>query len=425
MGYVNFAAFPPAPLHREALFPAIPERWLVVGAATLAVAAAYGGVATIGVLMAPLAAEFGRLKADISLAYTLLTIGAALGGLVAGGLADRYSARPLAMAGAAAMGLGTIWVGYQSSLLGMQLLYLAIGFFGFSCLYAPVLTTVSAWFDKGHGLALGIVTAGGALGQAIVPPVFQELVIAYGWREACVILGSLYVAGLTPAMTLITRPPAVQPRTAEDRAVAAQHWPVNPVIGIGLLGSAALFCCILMGVPSVHLISFAREAGFAPATAASLLTAAMIAGCIGRIATGIVIDRLGALRSYMLVSAIQTVAVYFFPHAGAPWAFYLVAVIYGLGFGGVMTAMVCAVRNAVPKRHAGRAMAIVGVFAWAGMGAGGYQGGLCFDLTGNYTLAFTSAAGAGLVNLAALGLLGALIARGRALQAQAGLGLAR
>jgi hypothetical protein len=59
------------------------------------------------------------------------------------------------------------------------------------------------------------------------------------------------------------------------------------------------------------------------------------------------------------------------------------------------------------------------------MGAGGYQGGLCFDLTGNYTLAFTSAAGAGLVNLAALGLLGALIARGRALQAQAGLGLAR
>jgi MFS family permease len=420
MGHVNFAAFQPATLPGEWLFPAIPERWLVVGAATLAVGAAYGGIATIGVLMAPLEAEFGRLKADISLAYTLLTIGAALGGLVAGGLADRYSARPLAMAGAAAMGLGTACVGYQSSVLAMQLLYLAIGFFGFACLYAPVLTTVSAWFEKGHGLALGIVTAGGALGQAIVPPIFQELVIAYGWREACVILGCIYVAGLTPIMTLITRPPAARPRTAQASTAAAEHWPINPVIGIGLLGTAALFCCVLMGVPSVHLISFAREAGFTATTGTGLLTVAMIAGCIGRIATGIVIDRLGALRSYILVSAIQTVAVYFFPQAGSLWALYLVAVVYGFGFGGVMTAMVCAVRNAAPKRHAGRAMAVVGVFAWAGMGAGGYQGGLCFDLTGDYTLAFTSAAGAGLANLAALALLGVLIARGRAKHFQAG-----
>jgi hypothetical protein len=75
--------------------------------------------------------------------------------------------------------------------------------------------------------------------------------------------------------------------------------------------------------------------------------------------------------------------------------------------------MVCAVRDAMPSTRVGIGMAIVGMFAWLGMGAGGYQGGLCFDLTGNYTLSFTTAAAAGLVNLAALGTLGWLIVRAR------------
>jgi uncharacterized protein (DUF3820 family) len=81
-----------------------------------------------------------------------------------------------------------------------------------------------------------------------------------------------------------------------------------------------------------------------------------------------------------------------------------------------MTALVCAVRAAVPRSSVGAAMALVGLLAWIGMGAGGYQAGLCFDLTGDYALGFANAAVAGLGNLGALAVLALLIHRRRAAQ---------
>ena len=86
---------------------------------------------------------------------------------------------------------------------------------------------------------------------------------------------------------------------------------------------------------------------------------------------------------------------------------------FGFGFGGVMTALVLCVRVAVPPRIAGSGLAIVGLFAWGGMGLGGYQGGYCFDVTGSYALSFSGAAGAGVANLLLLGTI-ALLLRGKA-----------
>jgi MFS family permease len=54
----------------------------------------------------PFEGEFGWLRAEMSLAYTLLTIGAAFGGLLAGRLADRLPTGPIAAAGALIIGRG-------------------------------------------------------------------------------------------------------------------------------------------------------------------------------------------------------------------------------------------------------------------------------------------------------------------------------
>jgi MFS family permease len=98
-----------------------------------------------------------------------MSIGAAVGGLVAGRLADRLPAGPIAAFGTAVLGLGMILLSMQSSLEAMLAIYLAIGLLGFSCLYAPLLAATARWFPGRGGLAFGIVTAGGALGQAVIP----------------------------------------------------------------------------------------------------------------------------------------------------------------------------------------------------------------------------------------------------------------
>jgi hypothetical protein len=61
--------------------PALPTRWIVLAAASLGMGAAYGGISTISILIGPFETEFGWLRSDVSFAYTLLTLGAAAGGL--------------------------------------------------------------------------------------------------------------------------------------------------------------------------------------------------------------------------------------------------------------------------------------------------------------------------------------------------------
>lgn len=384
-------------------FPGVSYRWLVVAAATVGMAGGYGGITTIAVLIAPFEGEFGWLRAEMSLAYTLLTIGAAFGGLLAGRLADRLPTGPIAAVGAVIIGIGLILVALQTRIEAIQLIYLTIGFFGFACLYAPLLTTVSLWFDRQAGMAMGIVTAGGALGQAIVPPLLQALIAGFGWRMACVIFGAGFVAVVAPSVLMLRKPPA----RAGGAVQTAASWPVPPLLSIGLLGAAAMFCCVLMGVPGVHLVAFATGEGLDPAQAARLMTVLMLMGAIGRIANGAIVDRIGPLPAYALLSTVQTVAVgLFLPAAELGSGLVLVAAFYGFGFGGVMTALVCAVRAAVPAGSVGSAMALVGLLAWLGMGAGGYQAGLCFDQTGSYAVSFLAAVLAGCANLAALGLLG-------------------
>jgi MFS family permease len=380
-------------------------RWIVLAAATLGMAAAYGGISTISILIAPFEREFGWQRSEVSLAYTLVTVGAALGGLVAGRLADRLPTGPIAMAGAAVIGLGLMLVGQQSDLRMVQLIYLSLGLVGFAALYSPLLTSVTHWFERGAGFAMGLVMAGGALGQAAVPPLFQALVSAQGWRMTCAIFGLGYVGLILPAVALVRKPRVAGGRTA----VAAAGWPVPAVVSVGLLAGAALFCCMLMALPVLHLVSFATGRGLAEGPAATLVTVMMLSGVVGRVATGLIADRLGALGAYALVSAVQTGAVYLFWTAGSVPVLFAVAVVYGLGFGGVMTALVCAVSDAVPRARVGRAMALVSLLAWGGMGAGGYQAGFCFDLSGGYELSFRLAALAGVANLACLGVLAAML----------------
>jgi predicted MFS family arabinose efflux permease len=264
---------------------------------------------------------------------------------------------------------------------------------------------VSLWFDRKAGVAIGIVTAGGAVGQAVVPPVFQALISGHGWRAACALFAMGFVVLLLPAVLLVRRPPAP---VATGHVEADSEWSVPPALSVALLSAAALFCCLLMGVPSVHLVAFASGAGLDPESAARLVTLLMLMGAAGRIATGAIVDRLGPLPTYALVSAVQTAAVTLFPAAAGGPGLWAVSALYGFGFGGVMTALVCSVRAAVPARNVAAAMAFVSLLAWLGMGAGGYGGGLCFDRTGSYGLSFTMAWLAGLANLAAIALLASL-----------------
>jgi MFS family permease len=206
-------------------------------------------------------------------------------------------------------------------------------------------------------------------------------------------------------MWLITKPRATSGAASPTNRQDARGWTLPPAISVGWLGLAATFCCASMAVPIVHLVSYLGDSGRPAAIAGSLVLTVMLSASAGRVGFGLIADRLGALPSYALAVFLQSITVYWFVELQSVAALYVLATAFGFGYGGVMTALILSVREAVPARSAGISTAVVGLLAWGGMGLGGYQGGLCYDLSGNYDASFASAALAGVANLIVLGAL--------------------
>jgi MFS family permease len=399
-------ATPTPEAHRGGPSPATARserrKWIVVAAATFGMLAAFGVSTSVAVFMKPFETEFGWLRADVAFAYALFSAGAALGGVVYGRVTDWIDTRPIVILGALIMAGGFILLARQNDLAMIQYIYLAIGIFGFACLYTPLTATVGLWFERRRGLAIGIVTAGGTLGQGLTPVIVQPLIEAFGWRQAYFVLGIAYLLLLVPAMLLVTKPPRIDAPAGSAAPREARAWSLPPAVSVGWLGIAATFCCASMAVPIVHLVSLLADTGRPVAITGSLIVTVMLSASAGRVGFGLIADRLGALPSYALAVFVQSVTVYWFVELQSLPSLYALALVFGFGYGGVMTALILSVREAVPARSVGLSTAIVGLLAWGGMGLGGYQGGYCYDLTGSYTASFASAAFAGVANLLVL-----------------------
>jgi len=152
--------------------------WVIVAIATVCLALGFGANIVISVFMKPFEDEFGWLRADTSMAYTMNAIGAGAGGILWGGLSDVVGPKRIGVFGAIALSLGLIAMRWQSELWSLYLVSFLIGAFGFASLFTPMVALAGRWFSTRKGLAIGIVTAGGALGQGAVPYVAGLIITA-------------------------------------------------------------------------------------------------------------------------------------------------------------------------------------------------------------------------------------------------------
>jgi MFS family permease len=248
------------------------------------------------------------------------------------------------------------------------------------------LSTSGEWFPERRGLVFGLVTAGGALGQGLLPFFASFLIKALGWRWAYVGIGGTLLATLVVSLPTLRWP---QGTTAPVNTSATPHDTARgEAATVSMLGIAAFLCCMCMGVPVVHLVSFVSAVCGTPSVGVSSLLIAMIAGAVGRVCFGSVADWIGPLRAYAIASAIQTACVMAFPALGDGLSFMALSAVFGFGLAGNMTCLSLCVRHAVPATRFGRAIGFVMMVAWAGMASGGYLGGLLYDMTLNYMLSF-------------------------------------
>lgn len=376
-----------------------PYAWIIVGVCTAMVGMAFGAIGTVAVFLEPLAAEFAWPRAEVSAAYSVATVATGLGGIAMGHFADRMPVRRVALFGALVPGVAFVFLSALQTTRELYVLYALMGLLGIGAIMAPLNSLASLWLARKPGLAIGLVSAGGAAGQGLVPYFARRLIDTEGWRHAYLVLGLLFIGVMVP-LALVLRD---APRQASARPAASAERSARRLLA--LLSLAAALCCICMATPLVHVVTLGSDRGLAGREAAGLLAVMMVSGMAGRIAFGRVADRAGSLTAYVAASGGQTLLAFLFPYAASGAQLYILSALFGLVFSGAMTSFLLCAREYSPAGRTGLSIGIVMLFAWLGMALGAWQGGLFYDLCGDYFRSFANASLAGVANLVILGLL--------------------
>jgi MFS family permease len=364
-----------------------------------------GAMYIIAVVLPAVQAEFGVSRADASLPYTAMMVGFGLGGILLGKWADRYGVMRVVLIGACGLGAGFILAGLSGSLWSFSLVHgLLLGAFGSAATFAPLVADTSLWFVRRRGIAVAVCASGNYVAGAIWPPIVQHFVSTAGWRPTYIGLGLFCLATMPLlALAMRARPPAqaAPGGAAQVARVAASARPFGLSLNQAqlLLCIAGVACCVAMAMPQVHIVAYCADLGFGAARGAEMLSLMLACGIVSRLVSGWICDHIGGLRTLVLGSALQGLALLLFLPFDGLVSLYVVSALFGLFQGGIVPSYAIIVREHFPPAEAGARVGTVLMATLFGMALGGWMSGKVFDLTGSYQAAFVNGIGWNLLNL--------------------------
>jgi MFS family permease len=362
-----------------------------------------GGVGMWSVVVAlpAVQAEFGVARADASLPYALTMIAFGLAGIAMGRLSDRYGVMLPIMLGTVVLALGYVAAGAASSLVGFMLAQGVLIGVGSSATFAPLLAHTSLWFVRRRGLAVAIFASGNYLAGAIWPPIVEYFIRTAGWRPTYAGIGIFCAATMGPLGLLLRKKPPASDTGAffTARRQSPESLGLSPNALQGLLVVAGIACCVAMSMPQVHLVAYCSDLGYGPARGAQMLSLMLACGIVSRIVFGSICDRIGGLRTLLLGSILQGVALLLFLPFDGLVSLYVISALFGLFQGGIVPAYAIIVREFFDRAEAGARVALVITATLSGMALGGWLSGALFDLTGSYRAAFLNGIAWNLVNV--------------------------
>ncbi len=365
-------------------------RWTIVAIGALMSCVAIGAMFSLAVFLGPLSADTGWSRAGISSAMTLNFIVMGLGAFAWGALSDRFGVRPVVLAGAVLLGLALVLASRMTSLPAFQLVYGVLVGLAASAFFAPMMATVTGWFDTHRSLAVSLVSAGMGVAPLTISPFAQWLITTYDWRTAMLVIGIGAWILLIPAALVVRRPPAA---AATDQAPAApslgRTLRSTPFIVLGLTFFA---CCAAHSGPIFHMVSYAMFCGVAPMAAVSIYSVEGLAGLGGRLLFGIAGDRFGAKPVLIAGLMIQSVAIAAYLAVGDLTQFYALAIIFGAAYGGVMPLYAVLARDYFGQATLGAVLGAAMMLSSLGMAIGPLAGGWIFDSFGDYAWLFLGSA---------------------------------
>ncbi|PSO15304.1 MFS transporter [Bradyrhizobium sp. MOS003] len=364
-------------------------RWVIVAAGGLLGCVAIGGMFSLPVFLQPIAKDTGWSVTGISSAMTIGFLAMACTSMVWGTLSDRFGPLPVVLTGSTVLTLSLFAASHATSLIVFQFVFGLLTGASCAAIFAPMMATVTGWFDTHRSLAVSLVSAGMGVAPMTMSPLAAWLVSNHDWRTSMQIVALVVGAIMIPVSFLVRRPPALAQAAAAPLGEGAGQDEMSMGEALRspqflILLATNFFCCATHSGPIIHTVSYAVSCGIPLVAAVTIYSIEGFAGLGGRIAFGLMGDRFGAKRvlvSGLLLQAFGALA-YVVAHQLA--TFYAVGAVFGFIYAGTMPLYAVLIRENFPLKMMGTVIGGTAMAGSLGMATGPLAGGLIYDAFSSY-----------------------------------------
>ena len=358
------------------------------------------------ILIPRLVESFGWSYGAVGLGFAIQWIVSGMFGPPAGMMGDRYGVRWTMRLGAVLFIFGMVLTGFMQNLWQFYLFFGVILSAAMGIFQVPLTAAVTLWFRKHLGVGMGLLQSSQGIGPLVAVPIMLLIIQAFGGgidglRAAFWIPGILGGVIILVMVQLFYNEPAqigVRALGApEDEPIkAVQTGEIAKVrtkvfvkqakrtgafwnlIGIHFWG------CAGHAIILVYLVAIAEDEGVSKGLAAGAFVTLSVTSTVTRFAVPVIADRMGSKPAMAGCFFLQVAPILLLFFAQDSWQFYLFAVLFGIGFGGEMSAFPIINRQYYGSGPIGTTYGYQMMGAGVGMATGALIGGQLRDITGDF-----------------------------------------
>jgi len=398
--------------------------WIIVGVSFLIGITEAGVFQNIlSIFMKPMVHDFGWSRASVTGVMAFGTVCGGLLSFVVGPLLDRHGPRIVASLGICLLSIGLFSLAFINHIWQFYLFFglgrmIAVGVLGIA-----ISVSVSNWFIRYRGRAMGITRIGDRFGSTMLPLMVQFLILGLGWRMAWGILGAVvfFMSGVPAMLFLRRRPedmgllpdgalpvpdkePSDNPAKKEDRAKAAGDdaepvWTRTQALHTGAFWTLVLLDSLipfLQAGINFHIYPFLTDQGFSEVTAVLILSTLSLSGMFGSAIWGMLNERFriqslltfNVLGNGLVFLALFWVVKFRWDSLLGLGVVYLLAALHGAFHGGRNPMITLVWAEFFGRRSLGSILSLSTPFHATANALGPVFAALCFDIFGTYAFPF-------------------------------------
>ncbi len=366
------------------------------------------------VFIAPMEAEFGWSRGELSGAFSLSLLITGLIALPVGYWLDKHGSRLLMTAGSIGATVMVMLWSQVNTFPEFIAIMALMGFFGAAILYEPAFTVIATWFAHKRGTAMAVVTFIAGFASTIFTPLSHALLEAFGWRQAILILATILGAITIPLHALVLRRKPADLGLETDGEANAVNASERPSISLRAVLHSRYFWLLTLAFSlstlsifavRIHFIPLLISVNIQPGSAALASGAIGVMQVVGRMIFAPVERRFSSRTMAIGVFVLLTISLAILLLGSTPFLIVLFVALFGMAIGTHTLTRPLIVADTYGAAFYGRISSSMVIFLTLTSTTSPFAAGLIFDLFGSYNPMLLLATGFSLFSIALIWLL--------------------